>query len=335
MFQYVPYLEQHSCKVTIAPLLSDRYVKNLYAGKPIPIGEVLGSYIRRVRLLVQQESYDLLWLQQEGFPWIPFAIESVLIRTRTPMVVDYDDAFFHRYDRNSSGIIRAVLGRKIDSVMRRASLVVAGSRYLADRATASGASRVERLPTVVDLDRYKVIEQGKKGPFTIGWIGSPGTSKYLRAISSTLQTLVSNGAARFVAIGAASADLEGLPGEVRPWSNEEEVAELRRCDVGIMPLPDQPWEQGKCGFKLIQYMACGLPVVASPVGANIDIINPGENGFLAGTNAEWITALKILRDDEALRARMGANGRKMVESKYSLSVTAPRLLQLLRETARC
>ena len=333
MYQYVPYLEQHGCKVTIAPLLSDRYVKNLYAGKPIPMGEVLGSYISRVRLLVQQDSYDRVWLQQEGLPWVPDAIESRLFRARVPLLVDHDDAYFHRYDRHSLGIVRLLLGRKIDSVMRRASLVVAGSRYLADRARASGASRVERLPTVVDLDRYQVIERDKKGPFTIGWIGSPGTSKYLRAIRSTLQAVVSNGAARFVAIGAASGDLEGFPGEVRPWSSEKEVAELRQCDVGIMPLPDEPWERGKCGFKLIQYMACGLPVVASPVGANMDIVESGKDGFLANTPDEWIKALSILRDDRKLRMEMGANGRKKVEKRYCLAVTAPRILQLFRETA--
>ena len=119
-----------------------------------------------------------------------------------------------------------------------------------------------------------------------------------------------------------------------PCSLQTEAAELARCDVGIMPLPDAPWERGKCGYKLIQYMASGLPVVASPIGANREIVIPGETGFLAAGSEEWAEGLSRLFDDPGLRARMGAAGRAGAERLYSVGATAPRLAQLLHRATR-
>jgi glycosyltransferase involved in cell wall biosynthesis len=127
--------------------------------------------------------------------------------------------------------------------------------------------------------------------------------------------------------------LDHVTVDIRAWSESSEVTELQQFDVGIMPLPDAPWERGKCGYKLIQYMACGLPVVASPVGASRDIVEHGTNGYLAQTVPEWVQALRALRDP-ALRARLGAAGRAKVEQAYCVQVFVPRLASLLRESAR-
>jgi glycosyltransferase involved in cell wall biosynthesis len=144
--------------------------------------------------------------------------------------------------------------------------------------------------------------------------------------------LQQQGVARFTAIGIDAAAL-GLPMDSVPWSEQTEAQDIARLDVGIMPLVDAPFERGKCGYKLIQYMACGLPVVASPVGVNRQIVEHGVNGFLAETPEQWATALRTLCADPALRARMGAAGRRKVEQHYSLQVTAPRLVQILRRAA--
>jgi glycosyltransferase involved in cell wall biosynthesis len=131
-------------------------------------------------------------------------------------------------------------------------------------------------------------------------------------------------------IGSGNVIFPDVRVEILPWSEETEVALLQTCDVGIMPLPDEPWTRGKCGFKMIQYMACGLPVVASPVGVNKEIVEHGVNGFLAVTNDEWLTALSTLRDNPELRRKMGAAGRRKVEEKYCLQVTAPQYVKLLQ-----
>jgi glycosyltransferase involved in cell wall biosynthesis len=120
---------------------------------------------------------------------------------------------------------------------------------------------------------------------------------------------------------------------IRDWDEATETAEIGNFDVGIMPLPDNPWERGKCGFKLIQYMACGKPVVASPVGVNREIVVEGVNGFLASTQKEWVDALLRLKENPALRRTMGERGRRMVEERYCLQVTAPRLQRILLDAA--
>ncbi|MGA9469887.1 MAG: glycosyltransferase family 4 protein, partial [Candidatus Macondimonas sp.] len=125
----------------------------------------------------------------------------------------------------------------------------------------------------------------------------------------------------------------GVDVERLPWQLDAEAEMLRRCDIGVLPLDDTPWERGKCGYKLIQYMACAKPVVASPVGVNRQLVEPGVNGYLATTSADWTRALNQLREDAALRARLGEAGRARVAADYDLQVTAPQLANLLRLAA--
>src|SRR5439155_1625181 len=147
-----------------------------------------------------------------------------------------------------------------------------------------------------------------------------------------LAALAAESPVRLVTIGAAI-DLPGVPREARPWSESTEAAELARCHVGIMPLPDDPWERGKCGYKLVQYMASGLPVVASAVGANRTIVEPGITGCFAEGEERWLTALRILRDDPDLRLRLGAAGRARALARYSRPAVLPRLAELLAAAA--
>lgn len=140
--------------------------------------------------------------------------------------------------------------------------------------------------------------------------------------------------ARLLVVGCEGLEVRDVPVETRKWSEDTEVSAIQQFDAGIMPLPDAPWERGKCGYKLIQYMACRLPVVASPVGVNREIVEDGVNGFLAATPDEWVIALKQLRDHEELRQSMGMAGRKKVEAEYNIQVTAPKLGELLRSAAK-
>ena len=140
---------------------------------------------------------------------------------------------------------------------------------------------------------------------------------------------------RFIVVGAREQDFSDTAVETRPWSEETEVESIQQFDIGIMPLQDSLWERGKCGYKLIQYMACGVPVVASPVGVNCEIVEPEKNGLLADSMEEWDRALRsLLSVDFSVRDSMGANGRKRVEEWYSLQAQAPRLLSLIRDASR-
>lgn len=331
--QYLPFLKREGIEPTVAPLLDDGYIQRLYAGRRSNSAALGRAYVNRFWRLLSGRKYDLVWVHMEAFPWLPAWLEGAVMKVAPRYVVDYDDAWFHHYNLHPSGAVRWALGRKIDGVMRQAALVVAGSKYIADWAHKAGAPRVEIVPTVIDLENYPPTPQPDNATFTIGWIGSPRSDQWLRTIRPALQEVCLDGDTRVVAIGAGDIGLDGLPVEVRPWSEETEIDELRRFDVGIMPLADSSFARGKCGFKLIQYMASARPVVASPVGENVKIVADGVNGFLAGTQEEWVRALRQLRADAALRRRMGEAGRARVEQEYCLQVTAPRMAQLLREAA--
>lgn len=330
-YQYIPALASNGMQVTVAPFLGSDYVRNLYAGKKQPVLSVLKAYFSRVVHLLNSHHFDLLWIEKELFPWLPTRADNLLLRPGIPCVVDYDDAVFHRYDQHANPLVRALLGRKIDGIMRHATTVVVGNDYLADRAHQAGARRIERLPSVVDINRYTVKEKAEE-QFRIGWIGSPVTAPYLGSIRDALEEVIRQNGAHLVLVGVGDQDpLPGLEKEILPWSEETEVAHIQSFDVGIMPLPDGPFEQGKCGYKLIQYMACGLPVVASPVGMNTLIVEQRKTGFQASSTAEWLDALFLLTRQPELCHAMGQAGRKVVESEYSLQVTSPRLCKIFED----
>lgn len=330
---YLPYLRSLGHEVTVAPFATDLYLQRLYDGKPLAVGDLAASYARRAWALVRAGGYDLIWLEAEAFPWMPAWVDELLLGGRIPYVVDYDDAIFHRYDIHRWAIVRVVFGKKIDQVMAKAALVIAGNKYLASRARNAGASHVEIIPTVVDLSRYPAAPVKKAGPFTIGWVGSMSTAKYLKSIHGPLRTVCAGGEARLVVVGAVPPGLEGVSVMAGPWSEEQELEDMKTFDLGVMPLVDSPWERGKCGHKLIKYMAYFLPVVASPVGVNSEIVDHGVNGFLVRTDQEWVDALEALRKDPFLRSRMGAAGRAKAESLYSLQVMARKLAALLATAA--
>lgn len=331
-FQYLPWLEQAGIHCQAMPLFDEVYLVHRYASGRGEMGDILRAFVRRLAALARARRFDLVVIEYELLPYFPALLERWLRWLGVPYVVDYDDALFHQYDQHKNGWVRRLLGDKIAHVMRGAHLVTAGNAYLADYARRAGAKRVEIIPTVIDLERYPraLATQPPNSIFTIGWIGSPATAKYLQAIAPALAEVCADGKGRVRLIGSGPVDLPGVPVEVLQWDEATEVNTMQQFDVGIMPLPDEPWERGKCGFKLIQYMACGLPVVASPVGVNCEIVEPGVNGFLAGTTVEWAQALRTLLDDAGLRQRMGQAGRLKVEEGYSLQVTGPRLAELIK-----
>ena len=327
-YQYIDFLRSRGIELVPAPLFDDNYVRNLYAGRRKSPVSVVVSYTRRLTRLLSSTRFDLVWLEGELFPFLPAWGEEMLSRTGLPYIVDYDDALFHRYDQSRNPLVRAALGDKIDKVMRKARMVLAGNEYIAEHARNIGAKNVVKFPTVIDLERYEVSRLAEGRPFTIGWIGSPVTAKYLLLINNALKAISKETDTRLILVGAGDFKLPGLAHRSRQWSEETEAAEIADFDVGIMPLPDEPWERGKCGYKLIQYMASSKPVVASPVGENTRIVAEGIEGLLATDESEWLAALLALADDSSLRERMGNAGRKKVENKYCVQVAAPRLVSL-------
>lgn len=331
--QYEPLLRDAGIYVEHLPLLSDRHVIRIAEGRKPSAAETVMRYMNRLRYLLLRHDYDLLWVHCEMFPYLPGVFERLTALPGKPVVFDYDDAIFHMYDRLRNPAARWLLAGKLEPLLRQAALCCCGNAYLLDYASRY-CSKSVLLPTVIDTSVYRPRPPAAAAnvPPVIGWIGSPSTWRYVRPLLPLLAKLASEGTASVRVVGAGpEAEEDRFPGlELRQWNEELEVCEIQQMDIGIMPLPDEDWARGKCGYKLIQYMGCALPVVAAPIGVNSDIVQSGVNGYLATSPPEWEAALRALIKDPQLRRRMGAEGRKQTEERYSVQLHGPTLVQLLR-----
>ncbi|MCL4479596.1 MAG: glycosyltransferase family 4 protein [Deltaproteobacteria bacterium] len=220
--------------------------------------------------------------------------------------------------------------KKFDEIIQLSTHIVAGNDYLAWHAKLLN-KHVSVIPTVVDTDYYKPTTTiQNKNEVVIGWIGSGSTSVYLKLLDNIWKQLPGHHSMKVIG-GVYNPD--GIQTTNMRWSLGTELAEMAEFDIGIMPLPDDEWAKGKCGLKVLQYMAMAIPCVASPVGVNTEVIQDGINGFLAKDEKEWIEKLTLLIENPELRNRIGKAGRKTVEVKYSLKVWAPKYVEILKKVA--
>ena len=267
-----------------------------------------------------------------------------LLLGQAPVVFDFDDAIFavspdelERFGDERASKRAASRRMRLAAVLRRGIRVIAGNRYLADHA-AGYARDVAVLPTAVDLRPFPApalararAARGARGSSPrIGWIGSRPSLRYLHALAEPLRRVFEESrGGRLVQICNDFVDFPGVPTETIAWSAAGEAPALLGLDIGVMPLDDTPFSQGKCGLKILMYQAAGLPVVCSPVGANRELVQESETGFFARTADEWVSGLRRLLADPDLARRMGERGRAMVEKDYSAAVIGARLADLL------
>ncbi|WP_140937937.1 glycosyltransferase family 4 protein [Sphingobacterium lumbrici] len=330
-YQYFPFLREQGITIEVSPLFSERYLAQLYAGKSTK-AEALKGYVRRFCKLFSVRRYDKLIIEKELFPYLPAWFERVLSWLGIKYIVDYDDAIFHNYDQHPNIWLRKLLGDKIDQVMRYSDCVIAGNSYLADRAQRSGAKEITIIPTVIDIDRYP--EKAWSDPvdkLVVGWVGTKSTfEKHFMLLADQVQRLtMAYPNLFFHVIGAP--DNGQFNDQVRfiPWSEDTEVSEILKFDVGLMPLVDSDWEKGKCAYKLIQYMACGIPGIASAVGANVEVVNE-ENGFLAKSTGDFEKIIIGLASDPALLSAKSRSARKDVKRQFTLQVHRENILTILK-----
>ncbi len=294
---------------------------------------VLGSYppsgtLRRLLwapLVIAERSASALCSRSADVTLFQREMVSTLLTaeplTRGPRVLDVDDAIFlHR---------KGVTARRLAALC---DLVICGNAYLAE-AFRQWNRNVRILPTAIDTDRFVPKEPAPAGTRRIGWSGMSSGFRYLEEIAPALGRVMDRHRdVRLTLVADRLPALEGIdPGRIEfiPWSESVEVPAVQSFTVGLMPLADDAWSQGKCSFKLLTYMACGTPAVASPVGMNADVLAAG-GGLPAATPEEWEEAIVYLLEDERAAARMGIEGRQVVEQHYSLRTLAPRLAALLK-----
>jgi glycosyltransferase involved in cell wall biosynthesis len=324
--QYVPGLAVMGIGLDINYLLGDDYLSARFSEGPLPIKSMLMRGLERIEALWNQNEYDCVLLQCELMPLMPGWLEHSLIRK--PYIYDFDDAFYLKYRRGKMSWAGQFLGDKFDKVIRGASAVTAGNYVLADYAHRLNA-KTYYLPTVVDTNRYVLNKSTCENEiFTIGWIGSPSTVAYLTNIIEPLSDLGRECSVKLVVVGGEAPKIPNVTVISYDWNEHTELDLINSFDVGVMPLTDDEWARGKCAFKLIQYMACGVPVIASPVGANVDVVN-AECGLLASSSLEWLNAFRRLRNEPNTRKKMGIAGRNRIEKQYSLTHNLPILSSVI------
>ena len=343
VFQYLPFLLQHGVDARVITVLPDAHIGSTQVQVTRHKWRKLLYYLWAwwrtcacgVRAWWQGRSCDVLFIQKIIFP---APVRWLLQCYRPPLAYDFDDAIFTTEVRRHNWLARFKEWRNaagLPAMLRLADLALVENEYTASFAARHGP-RVAIITGPIDTRRYCACGRKPAGDeVVLGWIGSATTLPYLDLIAAPLARLAHRfPGVQLRVIGADDLDLEGIPAETKPWNLEEEVDDLRGFDIGLMPIPDDPWTRGKGGYKLLQYMAMGLPVVTSPVGVNQEIVRDGENGFWARTPAEWEECLARLIADPQLRLEMGRRGRAAMEAKYALEVASRRLLDLLRQLVR-
>lgn len=288
----------------------------------------------RVAQFRRLRSADVVVLQRKLLPWWQLCALRSCSRT---LVFDFDDAVYGRDSYARKGHRSLLRKNRFWATVRAADAVLAGNTHLCEQAAAFvGRERVHFAPTCVDPQRYSLAGHAAVGgEMQLVWIGQRSTLPSLYCMQAQLQAAAA--AVPGLGLRAVSDVFPELPGVrvvPRPWSAVGEGLELALADVGVSWLPDDAWSRGKCGLKVLQYMAAGLPVIANPLGVHRDMIVDGQTGFLAETPEEWARAMSRLAADADLRRTMGAAGRNLLEERYSVAAWSGRLASMLGETAR-
>ena len=307
--QYIPRLADHN---VIVDEIIPYFEKS--CGLPSPF-----KTASRIPAIFRSRKADIIWLNKElvqGYA----TFERLLKR---PRVLDADDSLW----------LNPPLGKfAIPHIAKGMDAVIAGNSYLADYFSRY-CDNIHIVPTAIDLDRYQ-LRKTAPSKFVIGWTGLACNYQYMDTIADALKSfLTDHKDAELMLLSNRPWQTADLPaGQVRfvPWTKENETTALHEMSVGIMPLPDTKWTKGKCGFKMLQYMAAALPVIVSPVGMNRDILEKGSIGFAATSSADWYDALKTLYNDQNLQTTQGKQGRKVIEEHYNADKIAAKLANIFK-----
>jgi glycosyltransferase involved in cell wall biosynthesis len=332
VYQYLNSFEKAGIICEVHSLMEKGYIGNLNKNKSKNIFHVISLYFQRFFILFEARNFDLLYIEKELFPYLPSLFEYLLKFADIKYIVDYDDAIFHDYDQHNNPFVRFFLKKKIAHVIAYSNYTITGSPYLTTYAKTFN-QHVEEIPTSIDINKYQIVESVADSNFVIGWIGSKTTSKHIVSIASALHTFSKNHKCIIRLIGFDKSLIKyftDIPVEVIEWSEKEEVNVIKTFSVGIMPLIDAPFERGKCGFKLVQYMACSVPTISTPLEANVKINRDNLNLF-AGTPSEWISALEELYSNREKYAEIGIKNRKIVEKYYCIQANTDKYLSIFNK----
>lgn len=303
-FAFATRLIEMNYNIEIQSFMPIGYLDRLFSSQPKQKLPILLSYLER-SIAIFRSSQNII-IERELFPYLPYGIEKWFLKGKN-YILDYDDNVWEDYRG------KKILEGKYDNLVKNAASVIVGNDYLEGYVKELNSS-VIKIPTVINLDTYQTnVTTQKFERFSLVWIGSPTTYRYIETFASMFQVLAKTLDFDLIIIASKILQDRAIPNvsmKFYDWSSETEVALLKQSHIGIMPLNDDPFSQGKSGFKLIQYQAAGLPSVASPIGENCVIIQEKFNGFLPNTHDDWIDAVTKLCNDPQLYEEYANNARR-------------------------
>jgi glycosyltransferase involved in cell wall biosynthesis len=333
--QWAPHLVEHGIQLDLFPF-ADRRLLSLLRQPGRVLSKAVafsGALVRRLAHLVSAARYDAVVIHRAVCLAGPALLERLLSLTHQPILFDFDDAIFRLHTSSANrrfGWLKCP--GKTATLCRLSHHVLAGNSFLADYARQFNPN-VSVIPTSIDTDRYRVSERtGGPSRVVVGWTGSSTSQTHLELFTPVLREFLRGRNVELRVVSDREPVLPDVPFVWRRWDARTEVQEIARFDVGIMPMPDEPWSRGKCALKALQYMALGIPAVCSAVGTNCEVVRHGENGFLAQTPGEWSTHLASLVENVELRRRLGTAARRTVERDYSAVQCARQFAEVLKQT---
>src|SRR3989338_2138244 len=321
--QYLPSLESAGISYELRSFWCSKAYKLLYKeGNHFKKAYyfILGTF-SRIWDLIFISKYEIVFIHREAYPIGGAFFETILSLFNKSIIFDFDDAiFFPVSSRPNNFVERLKRPSKVSAIIKISQHVIAGNNYLANFALRYNGA-VSVIPTPIDTDKYCLHYKKRNNEVIIGWMGSITTLSFLKMLENVFIGLSGKfNNIKFIIIGGYFS-IDGLSNIVsKEWVLNREIEDLKTFDIGIMPMHEDEWTLGKCGFKAILYMSMGIPCVCSPVGVNKEIITDGLNGFLANTEKEWIDKISLLIESSQLRKNMGLEGRKKIEQDYSLKL---------------
>lgn len=326
IYEYLRFYTLSGLYFSVYPLFGDWYLKNLFQHrlKLRILSKLIVAYLNRLYRVLTMDKNSVAYIGAELFPYLPYGLDIILNIRKIPYIIEFDDAVFHNYDNNS------LLKDKTRKVIKRASHVITGSRYLTDYVRQYN-QKVTQIPTCIDAEKYKDAVPKMSEKFIIGWIGSHATSMALVSIAGALRNLSSIIDFELHLIGfdpLLVKHLDGIKYRIIEWSQKTEIENMRKFSVGIMPLKDTPFSRGKCAFKLVQYMAVGLPTISSPLQSNIDI-EGGLGNLFATTQDEWVEAILKVYSVREKYNLIGAKNKEFAMQNYTFQVNYRKYIDII------
>ncbi len=319
-------------ELVYAPFESEKLRRILYSsGRHLQkASEMIKAYLTRIRLLDELDSYDAVFVYREAALIGPAFLEKRIAKKK-PIIYQLDDPLFVPYRSPSNGYLSYLkFFGKIKEIIKMSKVVIVNSTHIGEFAKQFNGN-IWQIPSIVDTQKFTFHAFPERPErVCIGWSGSPTTVRNIKLIERPLQEVSRLSACDIHLIGGEDFGLRDVRHTAQKWNSESEVEDLRRMQIGLVPLPDNPWNPYKFIMKTAQYMALGIVPVGTPMASNPEVISHGVNGFLASTDSEWVEYLTILLQDHEMRNEMSRLGAIEARAKYNLEANRDKIVSAFR-----